>query len=699
MAPLLFNTAMAIALNVSAATGSAQDISCQNLLENSAADTTTRPVKASDLIELIDIGYPAPLAGGLQMALSPDGKRLAFPLQRASLAKGEYCTGIGVLDIETRRYAILDAHAGLAMTAGKRRGPAAPDESPAMITPRWSPDGRWIAYQRAGSDQASLWRGDTISGISEPVRGTDGIVADFAWSSDGTRLIVSQDTSYKRETADIEKEGATGYHFDARFLPAFGARPFAQRRTPVLQSIEIATGQRRDASAEEAARLKLRSSPFTSPNGSTARIDPEFTDRIGSPSMITITDGTTARTCPQDLCRNVSNAWWSGDGGTLVWLRYSGWARSHQSVEVWDKGATAPRTILDTEDYLSGCVAARDSLICARESSLHPRHIVSISLASGKATVLYDPNSGYTRKTLAPAQRLHWRTDRGTEVFGDLVLPTAYTKGSRYPLIVTTYDTKGFLRGATGDEYPIQLFASHGFAVLSIQRPPDIGYNVAGVQDKVSAERVSTLGWADRRNVQSAIDRGIDVVADKGLIDESRIGVTGLSDGATTVSFGILVSNRFSAASASQCCMDSMALAAAGPATAEFFRSFGYPGVSDNNPSFWSDISVTQRAKSLRTPLLLNLGEDEFLLALHGLQAFHETKAPVDSYIYPDEGHVKLNPRHRLAVYQRNLAWFDFWLNSTAPAEAGERDRWEAMRVKLHAAGTLSSAETLTPPQ
>lgn len=699
MVPLLLSTAMAMALNQSAGPGQVQNVDCRSMLENSAAGETTQMVTAADLIELVDIGYPAPIAAGLQMTLSADGKELAFPLQRASLATGAYCTGIGVLNIETRHYAVLDAHTGLAMSPGKHSGPGAPNEVPAFITPRWSPDGRWIAYQRTGSSDASIWRIDTVTGASQPTPGTDGIVADFVWSADGTHLVVSQETTYKKETADIEAEGVSGHHFDARFLPFLAAHPFAQRRTPVVQSINLATGHTREANEAEAARLNLQSVPRTSPNGSVATIDAEFTDRVGSPRMLSITDGTTARACPQDLCRNVAGAWWSGAGENLVWLRTTGWARSHQSVEVWDKGASAPRTILDTKDFLSGCVAARDSLICARESSLHPRHIVAIDLVSGKITVLYDPNAEFARKAFAPAQRLHWRTARGTEVIGDLVLPTVYQKGRRYPLIVTTYQTKGFLRGATGDEYPIQLFAARGFTVLSIQRPPDIGYNVAGVRDKISAERIGAAGWADRRNVQSAIDRGIELVEGMGLIDPGRVGLTGLSDGATTVGFGILVSDRFAAAVASQCCMDPWAMAALGPATFGTFHSFGYPGVTENKPSFWEDISPAGRAKTLRTPLLLNLGDQEFLLALQGLQAFRETDAPVDAYVFPDEGHVKLNPHHRLAIYQRNLAWFDYWLKTVPPPNPTERERWETMRVRLHTAGAQSSADKVKPSQ
>ena len=56
---------------------------------------------------------------------------------------------------------------------------------------------------------------------------------------------------------------------------------------------------------------------------------------------------------------------------------------------------------------------------------------------------------------------------------------------------------------------------------------------------------------------------------------------------------------------------------------------------------------------------------------------------PVEMYAYPNETHIKWEPRHKLAVYQRNLDWFRFWLKNeegSDPARAPEYARWRAMR-------------------
>src|SRR3546814_3673442 len=73
------------------------------------------------------------------------------------------------------------------------------------------------------------------------------------------------------------------------------------------------------------------------------------------------------------------------------------------------------------------------------------------------------------------AQRIMLKSSVGIQAFGDLVYPADYRAGQRYPLIVVQYESRGFLRGGTGDEFPIQAFASNGFSVLSIQRPAPVG--------------------------------------------------------------------------------------------------------------------------------------------------------------------------------------------------------------------------------
>lgn len=105
--------------------------------------------------------------------LSPDGRRVAFVVTQADRDADEDRSRIWMVDAD---------------------GEAAPrvlTTGPADSQPRWSPDGRWLAFvgRRAGHDRSQLWVLPTDGG-GEPRRITavDGGVGGPVWSPDGSRL-------------------------------------------------------------------------------------------------------------------------------------------------------------------------------------------------------------------------------------------------------------------------------------------------------------------------------------------------------------------------------------------------------------------------------------------------------------------------------------------------------------------------------
>ncbi len=102
-------------------------------------------------------------------------------------------------------------------------------------------------------------------------------------------------------------------------------------------------------------------------------------------------------------------------------------------------------------------------------------------------------------------------------------------------------------------------------------------------------------------------------------------------------------------------------------------------------------MSLAENAARIDTPLLLQVSDNEFRLALEAYAALREQGQPVEMYVYPGEFHTKDQPVHRLAVYQRNLDWFSFWLQhreDPAPAKRAQYMRWEAMRARAKAKST-----------
>jgi len=227
-------------------------------------------------------------------------------------------------------------------------------------------------------------------------------------------------------------------------------------------------------------------------------------------------------------------------GGPLLFLRREGWNDRSTALYRWRPGSGPPRRIFVTSDVISGCDLAGGDLVCLRQGASVPPRIVRIDPGDGHMDMLYDPNPEYRSIRFGRVERLEWRNDRGLEVAGDLVLPPDYDGQERLPMIVTTYRSNGFLRGATGNEYPIHLFAAKGFAVLSLDRPPHVGAINPLNKDWQKLLAENDRDWGERRSMHSSVMTGVQRVIDMGIADPDRIGITGLSDGSSTVGFALI---------------------------------------------------------------------------------------------------------------------------------------------------------------
>src|SRR6185437_13337516 len=124
---------------------------------------------------------------------------------------------------------------------------------------------------------------------------------------------------------------------------------------------------------------------------------------------------------------------------------------------------------------------------CTRQTNTTPPQIALLNLQSGTLRVLVDANPEFAQLQLSQAVRIEGANSRGDPWFGHLVKPLGYEPGKKYPLIITTYRSgdSRFLRGATGDEYPIYVFAAHGFAVLSFDSGVERNFKAGDFKEAV----------------------------------------------------------------------------------------------------------------------------------------------------------------------------------------------------------------------
>jgi dipeptidyl aminopeptidase/acylaminoacyl peptidase len=574
-----------------------------------------------------------------------------------------------------------------------------------LNTPSWSPDGQWIAYRKRMSGSTQVWIVRPDGTELHQVTHASWDIDDFAWVKGSAGLVFAYRPDIRRQRAAIEKEGAGGFLFGKRFDPQASKRPFpAEPVATEYERVDIDTGVVEPAIAADIELLDPAKG-VTWPEGADlyavaanhARAWRTPRDAgFWAPGRLVIESPSGRRTtCSTGSCTGAQGLWWGPAGNILYYLKYDDWARSGTALYAWDRREKAPRRIALMPDLITGCLQDRSALLCVHEAADQPRSIVRLQLTTGMMRPIFDPNPDFASIRLGSVRRLEWTNDIGDENFGYLVLPPDHRPGQKHPLIVVQYEARGFLRGGTGDEFPVYLFAQRGYAVFIFNRPPGyaLKHSTEPLQSITDYQRINLRNWQDYGSIHSSLMGGIDAVRALGVVDDRKIGLTGFSAGTTSAEYALIHSDRFAAVSFGTCCDEPMLTELmAGPAWTAYNRNIGYPAFTAENEAFWKPISLMRNAARLHAPVLMQIGDTEYEQSLATYGALRDAHIPTELYVFPDEPHEKSQPGHRRAIYDRNLDWFDFWLTGRedpAPEKAGQYERWERLKSEaLSATGT-----------
>lgn len=660
---------------------------CDTLLPPAIVTGPSRQIAASDLVGLRETGWADGYPGAPSpLSMSPDGKTLAVVLRRGDPARNRHCVGLVLLPLAGGRPTLLDAGDTLLRDRAPWMGIAdQPSGRPLYNRPRWSPDGRALFYLRAVEGLAQVWHVDRATGRARPATAAASDVIDFGLTADGGAIVYSCRCWLARARQALSREGLRGWVYDLRFPTLLAAAPSPLAEPAELHALDLVTGKERSVRDDdrslgvslgeisEALELPKPAAPYQ------VSYKLKVADRPFGGSRLRIVRGGVEVRCPDSVCEGPIWDWWAQGGDLYVLRAPPADSMGREEVLRWRPGKAA-RSIWIGQGVLAGCVPDRASVICMYEEATMPLRIVRLSLESGRLETLLDLNPEFQNLRLGLVERLAWRDANGIQAYGDLMLPPDHRLGDQHPLIVVQYESRGFLRGGSGNEFPVPLFAGHGYAVLSINQPRRaIAARGAQATTIDAFQAAMYAGLWQRRALLASLDAGIDAVLGLGLADPARIGLTGMSDGAATACFALINHPRYAAASLGPGCPDPVTFTAlAGPAFADSVARWGLPP-ADTGQDVWRSLSVARNADRIRIPILIQTGDAELRVAQESFEALRRRCRPIEMIVYPDEYHNKWQPAHLETMYETDVAWFDYWLRDRRPASTDQAARWDQL--------------------
>jgi Tol biopolymer transport system component len=158
---------------------------------------------------------------------SPDGRRLAFQ-------------GVGKIWVSPLVDPVEGQGGSVVAGTPTRLTPATFDAL--EYAPAWSPDGRWIAFvSRDDAGLGHLWKVSADGGIPQRLTATAHEYVHPAWSSDGTRLVVTRGGGATLHGRTISQNA----WWDVVVVPAEGGDPQAVVRVPLPQGMSPSSLARR----------------------------------------------------------------------------------------------------------------------------------------------------------------------------------------------------------------------------------------------------------------------------------------------------------------------------------------------------------------------------------------------------------------------------------------------------------------------
>lgn len=647
---------------------------------------------------------------GLQWAsdpqISPDGSQIAYVRRSNDIMTDRARSTIWLVDARTGAQSPLVAGSG------------------AHMSPRWSPDGKRLAYVSTAEGGApQLYVRWMATGQTARITGLPDSPGALSWSPDGTRIAylmrvpgeapkLGSAPPNKPEGAEWAKplevitsvqyrtdEGGYGKPgFDHIFLvSADGGAPrqltFGQiddggplSWAPDGKTLYFSANHRKDWEREpmdsEVYALNVDSgaltaltdrrgpdaSPVVSPDGRHIAWIGFEDKRLGyQNATVSVMDanGRNAHVVTGNLDRSVNQVDWSGNNALLI--QYD----DHGLTRLARVGLDGRLTQL-SDDLAGGQIdrpytggdfsVARDGTMAYTSGTAQRPPDLSLWRGGAKRlTWLSDDLLG--SKALASVRKITAKAADGREVEAWLTTPAGAAPGGKYPLILEIH---GGPFAAYGPHFSTddQLYASAGYAVLSVNPRGSTSYG-----EEFANLIHHKYPGDDYGDLMAAVDAAIAT----GTIDQDNLFVTGGSGGGVLTAWIVGKTDRFKAAATQKPVIDwaSFALTADNPAFFSRYWFGSYPW--EDYQSFWAR-SPLSLVGNVKTPTLVVVGSEDYRTPVSEAEQYYAAlqlrSVPTALVKIPGAAHgtIAARPSQSAAKASAILAWFERYRNKGGAA-------------------------------
>jgi dipeptidyl aminopeptidase/acylaminoacyl peptidase len=668
---------------------------CLSLLgTNASFAQTKRGVTPEDYFAFKFIGDPR---------LSPDGKSVVYVQTTIDQKKNRRDSAIWLVAADG--------------SAAPRRLSA---EGFGSNSPRWSPDGKTLAFLSARNADSSstetpkpqiylLWMSGGGEGIS--LTKLKNGVQSYQWSPDGTRIVAVGSSGPMDGIAPADRKSDVRHYTHIQYK--FNDTGWYDDKRRHLWVINAASG---DAKQITDGPDWNDTDPQWSPDGTRIAFVSDRTGKAFDDSHNT--DVWTISAAGGELTKISDHAFddesprWSPDGKQIL---FAGQTALHQFPKLYVANSsggspsqlavkdldlipgelhwTAPGSVLfaagikgETQIFRADLAAHTFAPVTSGERGLRS---IDVNTTPGKMVYLandfqhiddlYISNLDGTSERqlthingdlwpqleLQTVERLPYKSTDGWAVEGFFVKPVGWQAGKKYPMILVIH---GGPEGMFGVDWyhEFQVYAAKGWAVFFCNPRGSTGYG-----EKFERGEINNWGGMDYQDVMAGVDAALKQYP---WIDAQKLGVTGGSYGGYLTNWIVGHTNRFKAAVT----LRSVAnfISDEGTRDGAYGHEEYFKGILfDDFEQYW-EASPLKYARNVKTPTLVLHSDNDFRVPIEqGEQWFRALQhygVPSELVLFPRENHNLTRtgePKHLVESLNWQLYWFDRYLNGNAGAK------------------------------